>query len=225
MSTLGLDTSTAAAAACVLRGDGEVFEVAPDAAALSRPPAHAQELMPAAARVMDRAELNWADLDAVAVGVGPGSFTGLRIGVATARGLAAAAGVGVRPVSSLAALAEGIAAETTAVVVLALIDAKRGEVFGAARRDGDELWPPFVARPEAVARRVREAGLAALAAGDGSLRFRGVLENAGISVAPGDSPAHVVRALHICRLAAAVSDHRPEAVLPEYLRAPDAQPQ
>ena len=83
--------------------------------------------MPAVADVMGRAEVGWADLDAIAVGVGPGTFTGLRIGIATARALAAASGLPLRPVSSLAALAAGIEAPLR----LPLIDARRGEVFGA----------------------------------------------------------------------------------------------
>lgn len=225
MSLLGLDTSTAAAAACVLRDDGEVFEVAPDAAALTRPPAHAGQLMPAVADVMRRAGLDWSELEAIAVGVGPGSFTGLRIGVATARALAVASGLRLRPVSSLAALARGIEETDPGSVVLPLIDAKRGEVFAAAYDGGEELWAPFAARPEKVAERVRGADFTPLAAGDGSIRFRGVLETAGIRVAPDNSGAHVVRALQVCRLAAAAPGEPPEAVLPEYLRAPDAKPQ
>jgi tRNA threonylcarbamoyladenosine biosynthesis protein TsaB len=223
VNLLGLDTSTAAAAACVLRADGEAFEELPDPAALGRPPAHASELMPAVARVMERAGLDWPELDAVAVGVGPGSFTGLRIGVATARALARASGLRLRPVSSLTALAEGIDTGSDSVV-LPLIDAKRGELFAAAYERGRELWAPFAARPEEVARRVREAGLAPLAAGDGSIRFRRVLEAAGIRIAPDGSDAHVVRALHVCRLAATAPSEPPEAVVPEYLRAPDAKP-
>jgi tRNA threonylcarbamoyladenosine biosynthesis protein TsaB len=224
VNLLGLDTSTAAAAACVLRADGEAFEEAPEAAALVRRPAHASELMPAVTLVMDRAGLDWADLDAVAVGVGPGSFTGLRIGVATARALASANGLRLRPVSSLAALAQGIDHGSHSVV-LPLIDAKRGELFAAAYERGRELWAPFAARPEEVARRVREACHAPLAAGDGSIRFRRVLEAAGIRIAPDGSLAHVVRALHVCRLAATAPGEPPEAVVPEYLRAPDAKPQ
>ena len=223
MNLLGLDTATAAVAACALRDDGEAFEVVPEPADLTRPPAHATRLMPAVADVMERSGLDWRELVAIAVGVGPGSFTGLRIGVTTARALAAANGLPVRPVSSLVALAHGIEAEET--VVLPLIDAKRGEVFAAAYELPREIWPPFAVRPEELADRVRQAGLAPLAAGDGSLRFRRVLETAGIRVAPEDSGAHVVRALHVCRLAATVPDRPPEAVLPEYLRAPDAKPQ
>jgi tRNA threonylcarbamoyladenosine biosynthesis protein TsaB len=223
---LGIDTSTAASAACVLREDGEVFEVVPEPAALSARPAHARELMPAVADVMDRAGLEYGDLEAIAVGVGPGTFTGLRIGVATARALASANGLEVRPVSSLAALAAGIEAEAAAPSLLAVIDAKRGEVFAAEYApEGKRRWGPLALRPEQLAERVRAAGSAPLAAGDGSIRFRGLLEAAGISVVPDESRAHVVRALHVCRLAAAVPGVAPQAVLPDYLRAPDAKPQ
>jgi hypothetical protein len=73
--------------------------------------------------------------------------------------------------------------------------------------------------------RVRAEEVAPLAAGDGSVRFRGVLEAAGIRVVPDESRSHVVRALHVCRLAAGVPGVAPQAVLPDYLRAPDAKPQ
>jgi tRNA threonylcarbamoyladenosine biosynthesis protein TsaB len=225
VSLLGLDTSTAAAVACVVRGDGEAFEVAPDPSALTRQPAHASELMPAVADVMERAGVDWSELHAIAVGVGPGSFTGLRIGIATARSLAVASSVRLRPVSSLAALARGIEEAAPGSVVLPLIDAKRGEVFAAAYQGGRELWAPFAARPEDLVERVRDADFSPVAAGDGSIRFRRMLETAGIRVAPNDSGAHVVRALHVCRLAAVVPGEPPEAVLPEYLREPDAKPQ
>ena len=221
MTLLGFDTSTAASTACVLRADGEAFEVAPGADRLAGPPAHAAELMPAIAGAMRRAGVSWDDLDGIAAGVGPGSFTGLRIGVATARALAAARGLQVRPVSSLAALAAGIDGELR----LALIDAKRGELFAALHGPEGELWAPFAAPPAAIAERVRDAGLSPLAAGDGSVRFRELLEQAGVRVAPNGSDAHVVRALHVCRLAAGVEGEPAEALLPQYLRAPDAAPQ
>ena len=221
VALLGIDTATSASAACVLRTDGESFEVAPDAARLAAPPAHGRELMPAVVEVMERAGLEFGDLQAIAVGVGPGMFTGLRIGIATARALASASELPLRPVSSLAALAAGIDGDD---VHLPLVDARRGELFGALYGDGGrELWPPFAATPDRVAERVHEAGLSARAAGDGSIRFRGVLEAAGIRVDADESSAHVVRALHVCRLAQAVGDQPPEAILPEYLRAPDAK--
>ena len=107
MTILGFDTSTAASSAAVLRADGELFEVLPPAARLAERPAHAAELLPAIGRVMEDADVAFSDLDAIAVGLGPGTFTGLRIGVATARALAKANDLPVRPVSSLAALAAG----------------------------------------------------------------------------------------------------------------------
>ena len=93
VTLLGFDTSTSATSACVLRGDGEAFESLPAPERLLERPGHAAELMPAVAAVMDRAGVGFGDLEAIAVGVGPGTFTGLRIGIATARALAGTAGL------------------------------------------------------------------------------------------------------------------------------------
>lgn len=220
MTILGIDTATAACSACVLRADGEAFERSPGPERLLDRPAHSRELMPAVAAAMHDAGVDWPDLDAIAVGVGPGAFTGLRIGVATARGLAQASGLPLRAVSSLGALAAGI----DDPLALPLLDARRGELFGALYEDGTPVWEPFVATPEEVAQRVSASGATPLAAGDGSLRFRLVVEGAGARVEPDGSYAHVVRALHVCRLAAGLPDTPPEAVVPHYLRAPDATP-
>jgi tRNA threonylcarbamoyladenosine biosynthesis protein TsaB len=220
VNVLGIDTSTAASAACVLREDGEAFEVLPAADRLEHPPAHASELMPAVHDAMERAGLGFEGLAAIGVGVGPGSFTGLRIGVATARALAGSSGAELRPVSSLRALAAGIAA----AVRLPLIDAKRGELFAALYEGDEERWAPFAAGPEELVERLREARAPARAAGDGSIRFRELLEAAGIPVEPAGSSAHVVRGLHVCRLAALAPARSPEAVVPDYLRQPDAKP-
>ncbi|HKP20858.1 MAG TPA: hypothetical protein VJT68_05040, partial [Thermoleophilaceae bacterium] len=106
-----------------------------------------------------------------------------------------------------------------------LIDARRGEVFAALYEGEREFWPPLVVRPEELIEQLGNASVVPLAAGDGSLRFRGMLEEAGIPVEPDHSAAHVVRALWVCRLAEGAPDEPPEAVLPEYLREPDAKPQ
>jgi tRNA threonylcarbamoyladenosine biosynthesis protein TsaB len=222
VNLLGIDTSTAASAACVVRSDGEAFEIVPAAAELTAPPAHSRDLLPRAAEALERAGLGFSDLDAVAVGTGPGTFTGLRVGIATARALAKAHSLELRPVSSLQALAQGIDADAR----LALIDARRGELFAALYDGaGRELVEPFVAAPEAVVERVQKSAPNPLAAGDGSLRFRRLLESAGVRVAPDGSQVHVVRALHVCRLAAGTEPVAPEAVVPTYIRAPDARPQ
>jgi tRNA threonylcarbamoyladenosine biosynthesis protein TsaB len=220
MNVLGFDTATAATAACVLRADGQAFELEPPPERLSEPPAQARELMPAVAGVLERSGLSWDQLDVIAVGIGPGSFTGLRIGVATARALAHAGELELRPVSSLAALAAGIDGDAR----LPLIDARRGELFAALYEGSVERWPPFTSTPDELAQRLREAAPAPLAAGDGSIRFRSVLEAAGIRVEPDGSRAHVVRALSVCRLAGKARPAPPDAVLPDYLRLPDATP-
>jgi tRNA threonylcarbamoyladenosine biosynthesis protein TsaB len=220
MTIVGFDTSTAATSACVLRGDGETFEHVPAPTRLLEPPGHSRELLPAVEELMERAGVGWADVDAIAVGVGPGAFTGLRIGVASARALATAARVPVHPVSSLGALAAAISAD----MALPLIDARRGELFGAVYERGEQVLEPFVTRPEGLRERAGRELAGAVAAGDGSLRFREILEAAGVRVPPDGSELHVVRALHICHLAARVPPERPEAVLPTYIRDPDAEP-
>jgi tRNA threonylcarbamoyladenosine biosynthesis protein TsaB len=225
MNVLGFDTSTAATSVCLLRADGEAFEVEPPVERLFEPPGHARELMPGVERVMRQAGVGFGDLDALAVGIGPGGFTGLRIGIATAHGIAQSAGIPLHPVLSLDALAAGIrdAVPRTPGLTdlhpgdtLPLIDAKRNEVYGL-----DPDGRPFVGPIDYA---IGKAPEGALAAGDGSIRFREALESAGIRVAPGDSPMHVVRALYICRLAATVQPAPPESVVPCYLRAPDAKP-
>lgn len=224
MNLLGIDTSTAASAACVLRSDGEAFEVEPAPQRLAARPGHASELMPAVADCMARAGLRWEQLDAVAIGVGPGPFTGLRIGVASARAIAQASGAELRPVSSLAALAAGASAAADGAPVLAVIDARRGEVFAALQADRDEVWEPLVAKPADLAARIRDGAVAPLAAGDGAVRFRDVLEEAGATVPPDGSRAHVVRGIAVCELARTAAPAPVEAVLPDYLRLPDAKP-
>lgn len=220
MNLIGFDTSTAATAACVLRSDGEAFESLPSSERLLEAPAHGRELLPALHGLLAEAGLDWAELDAVGVGVGPGRFTGLRVGVATARAIAASRGLELRPVSSLRALATGIEAD----VRLPLIDARRGELY-AALYVGEEEWiAPFLGPAEDVARAVPAERPRAVAAGDGSLRSREVLEAAGIEVEPDGSQAHAVRGLHVCRLAAEATAADPQAVVPDYLRAPDATP-
>jgi tRNA threonylcarbamoyladenosine biosynthesis protein TsaB len=208
VNVLGFDTSTAATSVCVLRDDGQAFEHQPPVARLFEPPGHARELMPAVDRLMGDAGLGFRDLDAIAVGIGPGGFTGLRIGIASAHGIAQSAGIPLHPVLSLDALAAGIDSD----VPFPLIDAKRHEVYGPG---------PFVGSIDYA---IKKAPEGSLAAGDGSIRFREALESAGIRVAPGDSRMHVVSSLHVCRLAATVQPAPPESVVPCYLRAPDAKP-
>ncbi len=218
MNLLALDTATAISTVCVARSDGERFERT-SAPAAGDSPAHQRDLMAAIAAVMDAAGLEFGALDAIAVGVGPGGFTGLRIGIATARGLAQAHGTPMRPVSSLA----GLAARIDAPLALPLIDARRGEVFAALYEGGAERWAPHAAPAAEVAARARADGLSPLAAGDGALRYRDELEAAGIEVVADRSPAHAISARAICEIAASVPDTQADAVAPEYVRAADVR--
>jgi tRNA threonylcarbamoyladenosine biosynthesis protein TsaB len=232
MTLVGFDTSTAVTAACVLPPSGEPFRTPPAAPErLLGPPAHSAELLPTLARLLAEAGSDWDEVTAIAVGVGPGTFTGLRIGVATARGLAQALGVPLHPVSSLEALAAGIAAGAGAerrAPLLPLIDAKRGQVFAALHRAGGEVrleseWGPLALLPEELEMRIAEMPSPPLAAGDWALESRARLEAAGAVVPAPESGLHAIDALHVCRLARVTEAHAPEQVQPVYVRQPDAE--
>jgi tRNA threonylcarbamoyladenosine biosynthesis protein TsaB len=228
MTLVAFDTSMAVTAACVLRPGGEPARTpAPDPARLLGPPAHSAELLPALAGLLDQAGTGWDEVEAIAVGVGPGTFTGLRIGVATARALAQGLDVPLHPVSSLEALAAGLASHAApGTALLPLIDAKRGQVFAslfrAAERPERE-WGPLALAPEELENRIGELGEVPLAAGDWALESRSRLEAAGAVVPAPDSGLHAVDALHVCRLARGTEPQPPERVEPLYVRQPDAE--
>jgi tRNA threonylcarbamoyladenosine biosynthesis protein TsaB len=163
----------------------------------------------------------WDTVDAVAVGVGPGSFTGLRIGIATARALAAGLGLPASGVCTLDAIGRGLGETSGEAPALAVLDARRGEVFAALySAAGERLWGPLVEAPGDLAKRVVELPQAPLAAGSGALRFRDEL---GIETPADDDPVHRVSAHHICALAATDGTGGSDAPAPIYLRAPDAE--
>jgi len=215
VNILGLDTATPSTAVALARADGWLREARDDPGAGGRP-RHAQRLLELAAGLLADAELRWDELDAVAVGVGPGGYTGLRIGIATARGLALSRGLGLLGVGTLRALAEPLRGGAAAAV----LDARRGEAFVAVYRDGEELLAPRVCEPAELPHWVRQGGPDVLAIGDGALRFRSVLEADGLAVAPERSDRHRVSAAAVCRLAAIGAVTAP---VPDYLRLADAE--
>lgn len=154
--------------------------------------------------------------DRVAVGVGPGSFTGLRIGIAAARALAQGSGAELAGFSSLRALALG----HRGTPVVAAIDARRGECFVARfDADGDQIEPArAIPAPELAA---LPAG--GLAVGDGAVRYATELRRAGLEV-PAARDAHLIRARDLVALAADADAVPVEDLLPDYVRAPDATP-
>ena len=223
---LGIDTSTAATAAAVWAPDGPALEARDDPTAGERPQ-HASRLLALVEEVLR--ETGWDEIERIAVGVGPGGFTGLRHGIATARALAQGRGLPLAGVSSLEALARGARAEPLAGAgdraVLAVIDARRGEVFAAAWQGAERLLDPVAIAPAELAARLGAGRLAApLAAGDGAVRFREQLERAGAAVPEDRSPAHRVSAIEICRLGATGEVTDRDRLVPDYRREPDAKP-
>ena len=224
---LGFDTSTPVTAVGVLLDGGEVLDAYDDPPPGQRP-GHASRLLPLAADLLARVGAGWRQVERVAVGLGPGSFTGLRIGVATARGLAQSLGVPVAGVSSLRALAVGAASEAPGATVMSVIDAGRGEAFVAAWAGERQVGAPDVLAPDALAgwiaaRRSEEAPPAWLGVGTGAVRFRSHLQAAGVVIPADGAPAHRVGAAAICLLGADAPPLPPEAVLPDYHRRPDAE--
>ena len=163
---------------------------------------------------------DFAAVTRIAVGVGPGTFTGLRIGIATARALAQARGAELAAVSTLQALAEAAGHDGP---VLAVLDARRGEAFAAAWRGTERLLAPVAVRPDALAALVTDSAQPWLAVGDGAIRFRAELS--GAADVPDDGDArHRVSGLAVCRLGAAAAPVDHDALVPDYVRAPDAVP-
>ncbi len=236
MIVLGFDTATPATAVALRLQDGTTLRARDDPGAGERP-AHTTRLLPLARELLAQADLRWDALELIAVGVGPGTFTGLRVGVATARGLAQSLGVDTVGVGTPHVLARaaimgaadagergGAAAEGRPEGVLAVIDARRGEAFVAPFAP-HELAPVRALPPSELGRVAAAAGpgLAWRAVGDGAVRFRTELEAAGIAVPADDSPLHRVDAGVLCELALAAPHGAPEAVLPDYRRRPDAE--
>lgn len=191
MLVLAFDTATDKATSALVR-DGEVL-----AERVSR----AVTLFENVDALLRQGGARPTDLDALAVGIGPGSFTGVRIGLAAARGLALSLDLPVAGVSTLDALAAG------APGALPVIDAKRREVF--------------VPGPVALAPADLRLEPGTLCVGDGAVRYRELLEAAGAEVAPDGDELHLPRARFHAALAAGFGPA--ELVEPLYVRAPDAQ--
>ncbi len=193
MLTLAFDTATSVATSALV-DDGEVL-----AERMSR----AQTLLEDVDALLRQGGAHPGDLDVLAVGLGPGSFTGVRIGLAVARGLALSLGLPGAGVSTLAALAAG------APGALPVVDARRREVFALV--DGE----PRVLGPDALA---LEPGTVCV--GDGAVRYRELLAERGAVVPPDGDERHLPRARFHALLAGEPGPV--EALEPLYLRVPDA---
>ena len=225
MVVLGMDTATADAVVGVARG-GEILRDAalePDA---DGRPRHSRVLLAEVERCAEAAG-GWSAVDRIAVGTGPGSYTGLRIGIATARGLAQARGLPLVGVGSLAALAHGMARHPEAAARPTAAGARRPARPGLrralrARRRRGSGSPWSLIRPS-LAGRLGELEASPLAAGDGAVRFRAELEAAGVTVAPSEDPVHRISARDVCALGESTAEAPPDQIEPVYLRPPDAK--
>ena len=193
MLILAFDTATDVATSALV-SDGEV---------LGERVSRAVTLLEDVDALLRQAGARTRELEALAVGIGPGSFTGVRIGLATARGIALALDIPVAGVSTLAALAAG------APGAVPVVDARRKEVFIL---DGEE---PRVLAPADVGVKPRTTYV-----GSGAVRYRAIFESAGGYVPPDEDERHLPRARFHAALA---RDFGPaERVEPLYLRVPDA---
>jgi len=206
MIVLGLDTCLSACSVAVLDGD-RVLAHASEVMARG----HQERLAPMAEAVMRDARIPFSELTRIGVTVGPGSFTGLRVGIAFAKGLASALSlpaVGVGALEALAAQARGL--------VFAAIDARRDQVYLQAFDDGEPLMAPDVLPLGTAAARLAEIGQgrALTLVGTGAALLAGAAPGARIVAAEGCD------ARLVARLAAA---RTPSPLRPLYLRTPDAR--
>jgi tRNA threonylcarbamoyladenosine biosynthesis protein TsaB len=194
MLTLAFDTATGVATSALVR-EGEV---------LGERSSRAVRVLADAEELLEQAGAEPRELSRLVVGTGPGSFTGVRMGLAAARGLAFALDLPLAGVSTLAALAAG------APGALPVVDAGRREVFTLVEN-----------APAAVAPDELRVAPGTTCVGDGAVRYREALEALGAKIPPRDSELHLPRARFHAELAHEFVD--PETVEPLYLRLPDVE--
>jgi len=193
MLTLAFDTATEVATSALV-DDGEV---------LGERASRAQTLLEDVDALLRQGGAHPSDLEALAVGIGPGSFTGVRIGLAAARGLAVALEIRGAGVSTLDALAAG------APGAIPVVDARRREIFAVV--DGV---------PRALAPADLDVAGGTICVGSGAVRYRALLEEKGAVVPPDDDERHLPRARFHAALAGELGPV--EAIEPLYVREPDA---
>jgi tRNA threonylcarbamoyladenosine biosynthesis protein TsaB len=215
MLVLALDTTTRAGS-CALARDGVLV-----AERVSDSAEHASRLPADLMTLLDQASIGLREIDLFAVATGPGSFTGLRIGIATMQGLAFAGGKPLIGVPTFDALARQAGDGRVATWV----DAWRGEVFAAVYEGGRRLTEPVVARPDTVLASLQ--GMRTLFIGDGAMTYRDLIAERMNGESALANPATPILAGAIAHLAADAAARGecppPHAIRPLYVRRSDAE--
>ena len=216
MIVLALDTTTRMGSCAVSRDGAVVHE---DAADPLR--SHDAQLPASLMTLLERAALSLSDVDVYAVATGPGSFTGLRVGIAAMQGLAFALGKPLVGVSAFDALARNAGGG----LVATWIDAWRGEVYAALYRDGREVEGPTVEHPDVILKRVARLGRCTFI-GEGAETYKETIMKALADQVRLATPVTPLLAGTVAMLATEAAHGRqlppPHAIRPLYVRRPDA---
>jgi tRNA threonylcarbamoyladenosine biosynthesis protein TsaB len=207
---LALDASTPVTTVALARGNGR--EVLAEVSLTAR--GASETLLPAIHAALDLAGEDLGSVGRVLAGIGPGTFTGIRIAAATARALSAGTGIPLSKNSTLDALAAP--ARSYSGDVLAVLDARRGQVFARRYSEDGPTTGIYCLTPEELS---VEGG--PLVVGDGAVRYRGALSGLG-RIPPEESPLHRVTAVgHV--ISADLTPVSPDELVPIYVREPDAE--
>ncbi len=222
MLILGIESSAKAASAALCR-DGELIAQYYQCAGLT----HSRTLLPMAEELLHGTDTALGDLDGVAVAVGPGSFTGVRIGVAAVKGLCFGAEKPAAGVSTLEAMAWNGLAAAPGEIVCCCMDARRGQVYNALFEISDgapaRLVPDRAVTLEELAAELRGYGRAVFLTGDGAQLALGALSAAGLSCRLAPGPLLMQSAWGVCMAARGLEMQSAEKLLPVYLRLSQAE--
>jgi len=219
MRILAIDTATEACSAA-LWDNGNLFAHFEEC-----PREHTQRILPLVKQMLDQGNTTLTELDALAFGRGPGSFTGVRIGIGIAQGLALGANLPMIGVSTLATMAQGAWRQTGATRVLAAIDARMGEVYWAEyTRDEQGVWhgeeSEKVLKPQAVGERLKQLSGEWATVGTGWKAWPDMANDSGLTLVDGNTllPAAEDMLPIACQLLAAGQTVTVEHAEPVYLR-------
>ena len=219
MLILGLET-TAAAASCALCRDGEMLAMSYQRSKLT----HSSTMLPMVKEMLDHAQLSVQELDAIAVAQGPGSFTGVRIGVATVKGLCWGAEKKAIGVSTLEAMSRSVLFAAGESVICPVMDARRAQVYGAIfDADGRRITEDAAIAAAELAEKVRALGKSALVLGDGWAVFEKALQEQAVPYTVVPEPLRYQNAWGVCLAAMNSEPIGADELLPVYLRLSQAE--